>query len=129
MRFYGNLTQTEIGERLGISQMHVSRLLARALTHLKNKLLDGTDDTDLPGCHGAKPERHRKDCHENRYGTRADRLGAILAFAVTPIPPYSTGPRRLGDHDHRHHGVRIPRRGYGWVGRRLFVRQASCAAG
>jgi RNA polymerase sigma-B factor len=31
MRFYGNLTQTEIGERLGISQMHVSRLLARAL--------------------------------------------------------------------------------------------------
>ena len=27
MRFYGNMTQAEIGERLGISQMHVSRLL------------------------------------------------------------------------------------------------------
>ena len=40
MRFYGNLTQTEIGERLGISQMHVSRLLARALGHLKGRLLD-----------------------------------------------------------------------------------------
>jgi RNA polymerase sigma-B factor len=40
MRFYGNLTQTEIGERLGISQMHVSRLLARALGHLKSRLLD-----------------------------------------------------------------------------------------
>ena len=40
MRFYGNLTQTEIGDRLGISQMHVSRLLARALTHLRNRLLD-----------------------------------------------------------------------------------------
>ena len=39
MRFYGNLTQTEIGERLGISQMHVSRLLARALSHLKDRLL------------------------------------------------------------------------------------------
>ncbi len=48
MRFYGNLTQTEIGERLGISQMHVSRLLARALGHLKAKLLDAADPGDTP---------------------------------------------------------------------------------
>ncbi len=40
MRFYGNLTQAEIGSRLGISQMHVSRLLARALAHLRSRLLD-----------------------------------------------------------------------------------------
>ena len=40
MRFYGNLTQAEIGEKLGISQMHVSRLLTRALSHLRNRLLD-----------------------------------------------------------------------------------------
>ena len=40
MRFYGNMTQTEIGDQLGISQMHVSRLLARALGHLKSRLLD-----------------------------------------------------------------------------------------
>jgi RNA polymerase sigma-B factor len=39
MRFYGNLTQAEIGMRLGISQMHVSRLLARALGHLRSRLL------------------------------------------------------------------------------------------
>ena len=38
LRFYGNLTQTEIGERLGISQMHVSRLLTRALAHLRGQL-------------------------------------------------------------------------------------------
>jgi RNA polymerase sigma-B factor len=43
MRFYGNLTQSEIGERLGISQMHVSRLLTRALAHLRSKLLDQAD--------------------------------------------------------------------------------------
>jgi RNA polymerase sigma-B factor len=48
MRFYGNLTQTEIGERLGISQMHVSRLLARALGHLKNRLLDPAGAGDIP---------------------------------------------------------------------------------
>ena len=35
MRFYGNMTQAEIGDRLGISQMHVSRLLAGALSYLR----------------------------------------------------------------------------------------------
>ena len=43
MRFYGNLTQAEIGARLGISQMHVSRLLSRALSHLRSRLLDAPD--------------------------------------------------------------------------------------
>jgi RNA polymerase sigma-B factor len=38
LRFYGNLTQGEIGQRLGMSQMHVSRLLARALAYLRDKL-------------------------------------------------------------------------------------------
>jgi RNA polymerase sigma-B factor len=42
LRFYGNLTQAEIGERLGISQMHVSRLLDAALTRLRQHLTDGT---------------------------------------------------------------------------------------
>src|ERR1039457_3522680 len=39
MRFYGDMTQAQIGERLGISQMHVSRLLARALGYLRERLL------------------------------------------------------------------------------------------
>jgi RNA polymerase sigma-B factor len=43
MRFYGNLTQAEIGAKLGISQMHVSRLLSRALGHLRSRLLDTND--------------------------------------------------------------------------------------
>ena len=45
LRFYGNLTQAEIGDRLGISQMHVSRLLARALGHLRQRLA-GRDEQD-----------------------------------------------------------------------------------
>lgn len=40
MRFYGNMTQAEIGMRLGISQMHVSRLLAEALTYLRECLTE-----------------------------------------------------------------------------------------
>ncbi|MGH3255742.1 MAG: SigB/SigF/SigG family RNA polymerase sigma factor [Streptosporangiaceae bacterium] len=47
LRFYGNLTQTEIGTRLGISQMHVSRLMARALTHLKSRLLDSPEAPEV----------------------------------------------------------------------------------
>jgi RNA polymerase sigma-B factor len=38
MRFFGNMTQSEIGSRLGISQMHVSRLQAAALGYLRNRL-------------------------------------------------------------------------------------------
>jgi RNA polymerase sigma-B factor len=40
MRFYGNMTQAEIGEHLGVSQMHVSRLLADALTYLRRHLTE-----------------------------------------------------------------------------------------
>ncbi|WP_433385292.1 SigB/SigF/SigG family RNA polymerase sigma factor [Micromonospora sp. KLBMP9576] len=38
LRFYGNLTQSEIATRVGVSQMHVSRLLARALGKLRGQL-------------------------------------------------------------------------------------------
>jgi RNA polymerase sigma-B factor len=44
MRFYGNMTQAEIGEQLGISQMHVSRLLARSLRYLRGRLLGDEED-------------------------------------------------------------------------------------
>jgi RNA polymerase sigma-B factor len=37
-RFFGNMTQSQIAERLGISQMHVSRLLSRALATLRRSL-------------------------------------------------------------------------------------------
>ncbi len=38
LKFYGNFTQQQIGERLGISQMHVSRLLEHALTYLRTQM-------------------------------------------------------------------------------------------
>ncbi|GGW39773.1 SigB/SigF/SigG family RNA polymerase sigma factor [Streptomyces xantholiticus] len=45
LRFREELTQSEIGERLGISQMHVSRLLARILQTLRAGIMD-----DAPAC-------------------------------------------------------------------------------
>ncbi|GIF36876.1 SigB/SigF/SigG family RNA polymerase sigma factor [Actinoplanes xinjiangensis] len=56
MRFYGNRTQAEIADELGISQMHVSRLLSRALTWLREAMLsdepphwDGESRGSRPG--------------------------------------------------------------------------------
>ncbi|NEE07371.1 RNA polymerase sigma factor SigF [Streptomyces sp. SID7499] len=39
MRFADELTQAQIGERLGVSQMHVSRLLSRCLARLREGML------------------------------------------------------------------------------------------
>jgi RNA polymerase sigma-B factor len=40
LRFYGNMTQSQIAEQVGVSQMHVSRLLARALAKLRGQLTE-----------------------------------------------------------------------------------------
>ncbi|MFC1436609.1 sigma factor-like helix-turn-helix DNA-binding protein, partial [Streptacidiphilus sp. N1-3] len=39
MRFGAEMTQSEIGAVLGLSQMHVSRLLSRILSRLRQQLL------------------------------------------------------------------------------------------
>jgi RNA polymerase sigma-B factor len=52
LRFYGDMTQAEIGQQLGISQMHVSRLLSHALGHLRQRLLglpEAAPATELVG--------------------------------------------------------------------------------
>ena len=43
MRFFDGMTQDQIGRRLGISQMQVSRLLSHALGYLRPRLL-GLDE-------------------------------------------------------------------------------------
>lgn len=43
LRFVSGMPQSQIAERLGISQMHVSRLLARTLARLRNEI--GAEDT------------------------------------------------------------------------------------
>nr|WP_241845642.1 MULTISPECIES: RNA polymerase sigma factor SigF [Streptomyces] len=44
LRFVEELTQTQIGERLGVSQMHVSRLLARSLNRLREGMVEPATD-------------------------------------------------------------------------------------
>ena len=40
LRFFENMTQTQIAERVGCSQMHVSRLIAQALRTLRDQIRD-----------------------------------------------------------------------------------------
>jgi RNA polymerase sigma-B factor len=39
MRYFGEMTQSEIGAQIGVSQMHVSRLLTRTLAELRTGML------------------------------------------------------------------------------------------
>ena len=38
LRFFKNMTQSQIAEEIGVSQMHVSRLLTRTLAQLRTSL-------------------------------------------------------------------------------------------
>ncbi|MFK8907002.1 SigB/SigF/SigG family RNA polymerase sigma factor [Streptomyces sp. YS-3] len=49
LRFGEELTQAEIGARVGLSQMHVSRLLAQILDRLRTGLLEDAPEPDASG--------------------------------------------------------------------------------
>jgi RNA polymerase sigma-B factor len=48
MRFFGDMTQSQIGERIGVSQMQISRLLTSSLKLLKEALQDDVDPAPAP---------------------------------------------------------------------------------
>jgi len=61
MRFYGNHTQEEIAAACGISQMHVSRLLTKALAWLRHALLSDAP-VSWPDWRGAGRPRAQTRC-------------------------------------------------------------------
>jgi RNA polymerase sigma-B factor len=97
MRFYGNRTQAEIAAELGISQMHVSRLLSRALAWLREAMLSDAP----PRWEGAGPQNehtmrvavHRADgalvveVKGEVDRDTAERLRMSLRHAVTKAAP------------------------------------------
>jgi RNA polymerase sigma-B factor len=46
-RFYDGLTQSQIAQQVGISQMHVSRLIRRSLEKMRAEIATDTTDTEL----------------------------------------------------------------------------------
>jgi RNA polymerase sigma-B factor len=73
LRFYGNRTQAEIAAELGISQMHVSRLLSRALAWLREAML-----SDIP------PRWEGTTAPSDHHGMRLSvaRDGGVLTVRV-----------------------------------------------
>lgn len=48
LRFFAGMTQTQIAEQMGISQMHVSRILAKTLLQLRESMLERPTVRDEP---------------------------------------------------------------------------------
>ncbi|BCY11157.1 sigma-70 family RNA polymerase sigma factor [Actinoplanes sp. L3-i22] len=81
LRFWGNLSQAEIAEQMQISQMHVSRLLGRTLTWLREAMFSDTAPVwTAPG----GPE-HRVLVTTGPQGVRAALHGEIDRDNANPI--------------------------------------------
>jgi len=53
LRFFKGLTQSQIAQQVGISQMHVSRLIRRALERIREEIGDEESDEPAPWKHAA----------------------------------------------------------------------------
>src|SRR5581483_3769602 len=49
LRFVREMSQSEIAAQIGVSQMQVSRILARTLEHLREFILEPAGEEPLPG--------------------------------------------------------------------------------
>jgi RNA polymerase sigma-B factor len=87
LRFYGELTQSEIAKRIGVSQIQVSRILRGALAHLRDLALAeydphqpaksaGTEDRNPAGCFLATARGAAPGLSVSRRATR-DRAEAL----------------------------------------------------
>jgi RNA polymerase sigma-B factor len=89
MRFRGGMTQAQIGQRLSLSQMQVSRLITRALNYLRSHLLD------LEGARpGAGPPVTPPPSGEHEPATYAARPGG--GPGDLPRGPGTSAERRPG---------------------------------
>ena len=89
MRFCGDMTQSQVGQQLGISQMHVSRLLAHALGYLRPRLLglperaSGAGPAAAPGA-DLTGAAHRRGASGGPPASVP--VVAVLAAAVPGLP-------------------------------------------
>jgi RNA polymerase sigma-B factor len=86
MRFFADMTQAQIAAEIGVSQMHVSRMLTRTLTQLRDGMLADTTPTAATApAHGIRGTRAETP-HTPRRQT-ADRVPAVVSAG----PVFSPG--------------------------------------
>jgi RNA polymerase sigma-B factor len=100
LRFVENLTQVQIAEQIGVSQMHVSRLIARALATLRRMLLDdpppdADDGSGVPRPAAAIPApRAVPDGGSRDKSDAASRAGTRAAYRPASDSRDGRQPRR-----------------------------------
>jgi RNA polymerase sigma-B factor len=84
LRFEDELKQREIADRLGISQMHVSRLLRRTLDRLRIVATAGDEVAEVLVASREKRDRDRQDRRRDRRRRQQERA-ALPAAAVSGV--------------------------------------------
>jgi RNA polymerase sigma-B factor len=77
LRFYGNLTQAQIAEEIGLSQMHVSRLLRHALAWLRTAMVSDTTPRWTGTAESQELHTLRVLISETRTGINVEVIGEI----------------------------------------------------
>ncbi len=104
LRFVENLTQSQIAEQIGCSQMHISRILRSALDRLRRGLQDGTlrapdglahdaDSRPVP----AAPTQNADGVHAGRRPDGSGTAAPDPVRSAAPDPVRSAGPDVAGD--------------------------------
>jgi RNA polymerase sigma-B factor len=91
LRFYGNMTQAEIGERLGISQMQVSKLIGRSLRYLRGRIIGPDAGPPRLRLVGRRPYRAQR-----QHGDVIAQLAAADLAHHLLHPRYHPGGRLAG---------------------------------
>ena len=105
LRFFKNMTQSQIAEEIGVSQMHVSRLLTRTLEQLRDARWRTTALSDCARRLGPSPVERASMLAGCRMPDQHDHRGH---GEQRPRPRWSSPPRKLqatpeldqlGEHD------------------------------
>ena len=83
LRFFDGLTQSQIAQQVGISQMHVSRLIRRSLEKIREEIASDEEPQRAPAAHAVNAR------HDSRFG-----CPARAASATNAVPGMF---RRAGD--------------------------------
>lgn len=102
LRFFRQMTQTQIAQQIGISQMHVSRLLSATLAALRSALLDDSPPEPRAPGPARRPANNRRPAAVHPPAECPDSS----RVHVRPLPPVRRDPRtpspERGFEDRRH---------------------------